>query len=47
MKIVEIQRTIKKHITIVKRTIIKPGIEAIIAIPKKKDNKIQVEEKNG
>ena len=47
MNILEIHETIKKHITIIKKTIIRDGIEAIIAIPKKKDNKIELEEENG
>lgn len=41
MNILEIQETIKKHVTIIKKTIIKPGIEAIIAIPKRKESKIE------
>jgi len=47
MNILEIHETIKKHITVVKKTIIRPGIEAIIAIPKKKDGKIELEDENG
>lgn len=47
MKILEIREIIKKQIIVIKKTIIKPGLEVIIAIPKKKDNKIQMEEKNG
>ena len=39
MTLLEIHETIKKQITIIKKTIIKPGIEAIIAIPKGKDGK--------
>ena len=46
MNILEIQETIRKHITIVKKTIITPGIEAIIAIPKKKKEKTEREEYN-
>lgn len=46
MDIVEIKKTIRKHITVVKKTIIKPGIDYIIAIPKRKENEIQTEEEN-
>ena len=43
MGIVEIRETIKKRVTVIKRTIIDPSIEAIIAIPKKGNR----EEENG
>jgi len=45
MTLVEIQETIKKKVTVIKKTIITPGIEAIIAIPKK-GMKIQRSDKN-
>lgn len=35
MSLLEIQETIKKHITVIRKTIIRPGIDVIIAIPKK------------
>ncbi len=44
MSLVEIQETIKKHVTVIKKTIIRPSLEAIIAIPKKKENRIEREE---
>ncbi|MEA2036949.1 MAG: hypothetical protein U9O94_05540 [Nanoarchaeota archaeon] len=40
MSVLEIHETLKKHITVIKKTIIRPSIEAIIAIPKTKENKI-------
>ena len=39
--ILEIHETIKKHITVIKKTIIRPSIEAIIAIPKRKESEIE------
>jgi len=43
MGFVEIQETIKKRVTVMKKTIIDPGVEAIIAIPKK-NNKLRERE---
>ena len=45
MSLIEIQETIKKHVTVIKKTIVRPGIEAIIAIPKNA-NKIERSDKN-
>ena len=38
MTLLEIQETIKKHVTVIKKTIISPKLEAIIAIPKRANN---------
>ncbi len=40
MSMLEIQETIKKHITIIKKTIIRPlGFDVIIKVPK--ENKVE------
>ena len=43
MGFVEIQETIRKRITIIKKTIIDSGFDAIIAVPKK-EGKLQEKE---
>ena len=45
MTLLEIQETIKKHVTVIKKTIVRPSLEAIIAIPKR-GNKIERSDKN-
>lgn len=43
MSLVEFQEITKKKVTVIKKTIITPSIEAIIAIPKKKEPRIERE----
>ena len=47
MNMLEIQETIKKKITVIRKTIITPGIEAIIAIPKRREHDMDELNKNG
>jgi len=44
MTLVEIQETIRKRVTIIRKTIIRPSFEAIIAIPKGKEKSIEEEQ---
>lgn len=45
MDLYEIQETIKKHITIIKRTIVKPlNFDVVIKVPKKNSEKEKQEE---
>ncbi len=45
MDLYEIQETIKKHITIIKRTIVKPmDFDVVIKVPKKQSEKTNEEE---
>ena len=47
MDMLEIHEIIKKRVTVVKKTIVRPSIEAIIAIPKRKETKIGGERGHG
>lgn len=45
MDLYEIQETIKKHITIIKKTIVKPmDFDVVIKVPKNKNEKTQEKE---
>ena len=45
MDIYEIQETIKKHITIIKKTIVKPlDFDVVIKVPKKNADKAEQQE---
>ena len=47
MSLYEIQETIKKHITIIKKTIIKPlNFDIILKVPKKNGKKEEAQNKN-
>lgn len=48
MDLYEVQETIKKHITIIKKTIIKPlGLDIIMRIPKKGKSQNEKKEHEG
>jgi len=47
MDIIEITETIKKHITIIKKIIIKPlGFDVVVAVPKKNGKKTEKTQQN-